>query len=66
LFGDVFHFLASQDKLKLIPEFLRFYDRDLSYDIWSSKDLLPAIVRLLNGFRYVWSREMWKYAFTRA
>ena len=66
LFGDVFHFLASQDKLKLIPEFLRFYDRDLSYDIWSSEDLLPAIVRLLNGFRYVWSREMWEYAFTRA
>jgi len=66
LFGDVFHFLASQDKLKLIPEFLRFYDRDLSYDIWSSGDPLPALVRLLNGLRYVWSREMWEYAFTRA
>jgi predicted ATP-grasp superfamily ATP-dependent carboligase len=66
LFGDIFHFLASRNKLKLMPEFLKIYEEDLHYDIWKNDDMLPAFVRMINGFRYVWSREMWDYSFTRA
>jgi len=66
LFGDVFHFLASREKLKLIPEFFKFCEKNLSYDIWNARDSLPAFIRLLSGLRYVWDREMWEYGFRRA
>ncbi len=66
LFGDVFHFMASPSKLKLLPEFMKFYERDLSYDILSSDDFLPAVIRLLSGASSAFSREMWEYAYTRA
>lgn len=66
LFGDIFHLLASQKNPKLIMEFLRFYEKNLSYDILDIKDLLPAFVRMFNGLRYVLDREMWEYAFIRA
>ncbi|RLI41308.1 hypothetical protein DRO69_11725, partial [Candidatus Bathyarchaeota archaeon] len=49
LWGDVFHFMASQEKLKLLPEFLKFYEKNLSYDIWNVKDSLPAFVRLFKA-----------------
>jgi len=66
LYGDIFHFMASQEKLKLLPEFLKFYEKNLSYDIWNAKDSLPAFVRLFSALRYVFNREMWEYAYTRA
>lgn len=66
LFGDVFHLLASQKNPKLITEFLRFYETNLSYDILDIKDPLPAFVRMFNGLRCILDREMWEYAFIRA
>ena len=66
LFGDVFHFMDSPSKLKLLPEFMKFYERNLSYDILSIDDFLPAVIRLLNGATGAFSREMWEYAYTRA
>ena len=65
LFGDIFHLLASPKNPKLIMEFLRFHEKNLSYDILDIRDLLPAFVRMFNGLRYVFDREMWEYAFTR-
>jgi len=66
LFGDVFHLMASPSRPKLLPEFVKFCERDLSYDILSSDDFLPAVIRLLSGARSVFSRKMWEYAFIRA
>ena len=66
LFGDIFHLLTSQKNPKLIMEFLKFHEKNLSYDILDIKDLLPAFVRMFNGLRYVLDREMWEYAFIRA
>jgi predicted ATP-grasp superfamily ATP-dependent carboligase len=66
LFGDVLHLMASPSRLKLLPEFMTFYERNLSYDILDSDDFLPAVIRLLNGARSMFSHEMWEYAYTRA
>ncbi|UCC32959.1 MAG: ATP-grasp domain-containing protein [Candidatus Bathyarchaeota archaeon] len=66
LFGDIFCFLASANKLALLPEMLALYEKDLSYDIWRRDDPLPAFIRLLNGIRHVSSRDMWEYAYFRA
>jgi len=65
LFGDVFHFLASPNKLRLLPGFLKFYEKDLSYDICHIDDPLPAVIQVINGVRYVFSSEMWQYAYFR-
>jgi len=65
LFGDVFHFVGSSNKLRLLPDFLKFYEKDLSYDICQIDDPLPAVIQAMNGFRYVFSREMWQYAYFR-
>lgn len=65
LFGDVFHFVGSPNKLRLLPDFLKFYEKDLSYDICQIDDPLPAVIQAMNGFRYVFSREMWQYAYFR-
>lgn len=66
LFGDVLHLMASPSRLRLLPEFMNFYERDLSYDILNSDDFLPAVIRLLNGAGSMFSHEMWEYAYTRA
>jgi len=66
LFGDVFHFATSSNRLKLLPDFMKLYEKNLSYDIWNVKDPLPLIIQLLSGLRYVFDREMWEYAYTRA
>jgi len=66
LFGDLFHLVASQKSPQVIMEFLRFYEKNLSYDILDIKDPLPAFVRMFNGLRYVLDREMWEHAFTRS
>lgn len=66
LFGDVFHFMASPSRLELLPEFMKFYERNLSYDILSCSDFLPAVIRFLSGARNVFSHEMWEYAYARA
>jgi predicted ATP-grasp superfamily ATP-dependent carboligase len=42
--GDVMHFLANPERLRLEPSFFKFFGRDLHYDIASPSDPLPGLL----------------------
>lgn len=65
LFGDVLWFLNASDKLKALPEFLKFRDKNMGYDILSLDDPLPSIGIILESIKSLVSKERRNYAFRR-
>ncbi len=60
--GDILWYLSSQDKIKNLPEFLRF---DLPDDIISKDDPLPTLGFGLATLRYAFDRKMWNFVIRR-
>lgn len=46
--GDILHLLTHPSPLSILPEFLRFWQPDLHYDIVSRSDPLPTVGRILS------------------
>jgi predicted ATP-grasp superfamily ATP-dependent carboligase len=63
LMGDILWFLTVKNKLKLLPEFLRFWG--MGYDILSFDDPLPAVGAIVEGFRSLTIKERRQHAFGR-
>ena len=60
--GDILWFLSAPNKLKTIPEFLKF---NTNYDILSLKDPGPTLGFILASLRYSLDLEMWKFVLRR-
>ena len=60
--GDILWFLSAPNKLKNLPEFLKFRT---NYDILSWDDPGPALGFMLATARYLFDREMWKFVLRR-
>ena len=45
---------GSRSRLQLVQDFLRFFERDLHYDVWDSEDLRPAWFEWKAYRRDVW------------
>lgn len=56
--GDMLHFIYNPERLSLIPEFFRFFDKNTSYDILSMDDPLPAMARILTPITFLYDRDM--------
>ncbi len=63
--GDIFYLLSVKNKLKFLPEFLKFRGENLYYDIIARDDMLPVLGVLLAMARYLFDRNMWRYAFRK-
>ena len=63
LLGDILWFLDNPNKLKVLPEFLKF--KDLGYDILSLNDPLPALGAILEGFISLTKKGRREHAFDR-
>jgi predicted ATP-grasp superfamily ATP-dependent carboligase len=59
--GDLLHFMAAPDKLKLLPEFLKFHQKDMGYDTFAWNDLMPSVALLATVARFSFSRKMWSF-----
>jgi predicted ATP-grasp superfamily ATP-dependent carboligase len=59
--GDLLHFMAAPDKLKLLPEFLKFRQKDMGYDTFAWNDLMPSVALLATVARFSFSRKMWSF-----
>ena len=57
--GDVLWFLSSSNKMKNLPEFLKF--RDMNYDILSWDDPGPTFGFMLATARYLFDKRMWNH-----
>lgn len=60
--GDILWFLTAPNKLKNLPEFLKFNCAD---DIISLEDPLPTIGFVLATARYLFDIEMWRFILIR-
>ena len=65
LLGDILWFLDNPNKLKALPQFLKFKDQDLGYDILSLNDPLPALGAILEGFISLTKKRRREHAFKR-
>ena len=59
--GDLLHFWASPQKWRLLPDFLKFYRRDMGYDTFSLEDPLPSLALLATVLRFSMSKKMWAF-----
>ncbi|MCD6572938.1 MAG: ATP-grasp domain-containing protein, partial [Thermoplasmata archaeon] len=60
--GDILWFLTSPNKLKNLPEFLKF---NTNYDILSLEDPMPTLGFILATARYLFDKKMWKFVLRR-
>jgi predicted ATP-grasp superfamily ATP-dependent carboligase len=65
LMGDILWFLKNPEKLKALPEFMKFRDKDLGYDIESFEDPLPAIGAILEAAVSLTKKDRRTHAFNR-
>ena len=63
LLGDILWFLGVSNKLKALPEFLKF--RGMGYDVLSLSDPMPAIGAILDGLKSMTLKERRNHAFDR-
>ena len=65
LAGDILWFLSTPDKLKALPEFIKFKDDNMGYAILSLDDPKPMIGFLLDNFLSLIRKEGREHAFGR-
>jgi len=65
LAGDILWFLSTPDKLKALPEFIKFKDDNMGYAILSLDDPKPMIGFLLDNFLSLMRKEGREHAFVR-
>ena len=63
LLGDILWFLGASNKLKALPEFLKF--RGMGYDVLSLSDPMPAFGVILEGLKSLMLKERRSHAFDR-
>lgn len=63
LLGDVLWYLGAPNKLKALPEFLKF--RGVGYDVLSFSDPMPALGAVVEGLKSLTSKERRNHAFDR-
>ena len=63
LLGDILWFLGASNKLKALPEFLKF--RGTGYDVLSFSDPMPALGAILEGLKSLTLKERRNHAFDR-
>lgn len=63
--GDILWFLSSQDKFRAFPKFLKFKEKNTTYDILSLSDPLPAIGMIIDGLLSLMNRDRREYVFDR-
>lgn len=63
LLGDILWFLGASNKLKALPEFLKF--RGMGYDVLSLRDPMPALGAILEGLKSMTLKERRNHAFDR-
>lgn len=56
--GDILWFLSSPNKIKNLPEFIKFGNMD--YDILSWEDPGPTLGFMIATLRYLFDRDMWE------
>lgn len=60
--GDILWFLSAPNKLKNLPEFLKF---NTNYDIISLEDPGPTLGFIMATARYLFDKDMWKFVLRR-
>jgi predicted ATP-grasp superfamily ATP-dependent carboligase len=65
LFGDILWFLGAKKNLTNIRSFFKFVNSNLSYDIFSWKDLGPAYGAFIEAFNSFLKSDRRKHAFKR-
>jgi predicted ATP-grasp superfamily ATP-dependent carboligase len=63
--GDICHFIANKDRLKMSPPFFAGKKYNIKDDILSMEDPLPALGFFLACMRYVLDIHMWKFFIKR-
>ncbi|MBD3355477.1 ATP-grasp domain-containing protein [Candidatus Woesearchaeota archaeon] len=59
LAGDFLYFLSMKHKLKFLPKFLNFFEKNTYYDEFMYKDFMPLFGRFLSLF-YVFDKKLTK------
>lgn len=65
IFGDILWLLGSPNKMKAIPEFMKFRDKNLCYDTLSIDDPFPALGAVLEGMISLTNKRRREHAFNR-
>lgn len=63
--GDILHFIFTPNKLKIMPDFFNFFEKDTTDAILSLEDPFPIIGKLLTGFTFLYDREMRKHLYLK-
>ena len=63
LLGDILWFLGTSNKLRALPEFLKF--QGMGYDVLSLSDPMPVIGAILDGLKSMTVKERRSHAFDR-
>jgi len=56
--GDILHFIHNPRRGNLTPQFFRFWDGKTAYDIFSLKDPLPTLGRILTLLTLLYDQDM--------
>lgn len=56
--GDILHFIHNPNRGILTPPFFRFWDGSTAYDIFSFKDPLPVLGRILTLLTLLYDQDM--------
>lgn len=56
--GDILHFIHNPGRMRLLPGFLNFRDKNTAYDILSLNDPLPVLGRLLTPLTFIYDPDM--------
>ena len=56
--GDILHFIYNPERMRLLPEFFRFWNENTAYDILSLKDPLPVLGRILTPLTFLYDKDM--------
>ena len=65
LISDVLCYLSTPNKLKMLPEFLKFHDENLHYAIFSLSDPGPAVGIILKSLIAMFYKEERMHVFNR-
>ncbi|MDX2447266.1 MAG: ATP-grasp domain-containing protein [Desulfobacterales bacterium] len=56
--GDLLHFIFNPNRSRIMHDFFRFNARNTFYDILSTQDPIPAIIKILSPLTFLYDADM--------
>ncbi|HPZ06808.1 MAG TPA: ATP-grasp domain-containing protein [Candidatus Eremiobacteraeota bacterium] len=56
--GDILNFISNPERLKILPDFFNFFEKNITHAIFAWEDPLPILGNILTGLMFIYDKDM--------